>query len=262
MKVIIAKDSNEMSKRAASVITESIRKKPHFVLGLDVSNAIIGTYKELIRLHEEESLEFSRVVTFNLDEYLGLAPSHTQSCRYFMDTNLFNHINVDKRNINIPNGLTKDPQSLCQQYEELIREVAGIDLQVLGLGQDGHIGFNEPGSSLGSRTRIKTLTEQTVKERAQSFEKKEDVPKFAITMGVGTIMEARMCMLLASGKRKAEVLVKAIEGPVSTSIPASMLQLHPNLTVIVDDEAAINLRQKDYYQYVEKMTQQLWSAQI
>ncbi|MCK4436401.1 glucosamine-6-phosphate deaminase, partial [bacterium] len=184
MKVIIAKDYNEMSKRAASIITEGIRKKPHFVLGLDVSNTIIGTYKELIRSHKEGSLDFSRVFTFNLDEYLGLAPNHTQSCRYFMDTNLFNHINIDKRNINIPNGLTKDPQTLCQQYEKLIREVAGIDLQILGLGQDGHIGFNEPGSSLASRTRIKTLTEKTVKDRTQFFEKPEDVSKFAITMGV------------------------------------------------------------------------------
>ena len=262
MKVIIAKGSNEMSKRAASIIAERIRKRPHFVLGLDVSNSIIGTYKELIRLHKEESLDFSRVVTFNPDEYLGLAPNQTQSCRYFMDTNLFNHINIDKRNINIPNGLTKDPQALCRQYEKLIKEVAGIDLQVLGLGQDGHIGFNEPGSSLGSRTRVKTLTEQTVKDRTQVFEKYEDVPKFAITMGVGTIMEARMCMLLASGKRKAEVLVRAIEGPITTSIPASMLQLHPDVTVIVDEEAAIHLKQKDYYQYVEKMTQQLGSAQI
>lgn len=262
MKVIIAKDYNEMSKRAASIITEGIRKKPHFVLGLDVSNTIIGTYKELIRSHKEGSLDFSRVFTFNLDEYLGLAPNHTQSCRYFMDTNLFNHINIDKRNINIPNGLTKDPQTLCQQYEKLIKEVVGIDLQVLGLGRDGHIGFNEPGSSLGSRTRIKTLTQETVKDRAQFFEKSEDVPKFAITMGVGTIMEARMCMLLASGKRKAEILVRAIEGPVTTSIPASMLQLHPNVTVIVDEEAATHLKQKGYYQYVEKMTQQLQSAQI
>ncbi|OIO75420.1 MAG: glucosamine-6-phosphate deaminase [Elusimicrobia bacterium CG1_02_37_114] len=262
MRVIIVKDYDEISKKAASIIAEKIRKKPHFVLGVDVSDTIIGTYKELIQLNKKGNLDFSRVVTFNLDEYLGLAPGHPQSCRYFMDTNLLKQINIDERNIYIPNGLTKDPQLLCEKYEKSIKEVAGIDLQVLGIGTDGHIGFNEPGSSLTSRTRIKTLTEETVKNRTKVFKKSGDVPRFAITMGVGTIMESRMCMLLASGKRKAEILVKAIEGPVTASIPASMLQLHPNVIVIADKEASFNLAQKDYYIYVEKMTKQIGDAQI
>ena len=262
MRVIIVKDYDEISKKAASIIAEKIRKKPHFVLGVDVSDTIIGTYKELIQLNKKGYLDFSRVVTFNLDEYLGLAPGHPQSCRYFMDTNLLKQINIDERNIYIPNGLTKDPQQLCEKYEKSIKEVAGIDLQVLGIGTDGHIGFNEPGSSLTSRTRIKTLTEETVKNRTKVFKKSGDVPRFAITMGVGTIMESRMCMLLASGKRKAEILVKAIEGPVTASIPASMLQLHPNVIVIADKEASFNLAQKDYYIYVEKMTKQIGDAQI
>ena len=262
MRIIITKDYDEMSRRAASIIFEQICNKPHFVLGLDVSDTVIGTYKELIKLNKEERLDFSRVVTFNLDEYLGLASTHRHSCRYFMDTNLFNHINIDKRNIYFPNGLTKDPQILCQQYEKLIKEVAGIDLQVLGIGRNGHIGVNEPGSSLNSRTRIKTLPEETVQNITKVFEKPGGVPRFAITMGLGTIMEARMCMLLASGKRKTEVLVKAIEGPVSSSVPTSILQLHPNAIIIADEEAAADLKQKNYYLYAEKMTQQLGCAQI
>lgn len=262
MKVIIVKDYDQISKKAASIIADAICKKPHFILGLDVSDTLIGIYKELSRLNKEGKLDFSRAATFNLDEYLGLAADHPQSCRYFMDANLFNQINIDKRNIYFPNGLTREPQVLCGQYEKSIKEVAGIDLQVLGIGKDGHIGFNEPGSSLTSRTRIKTLTEDTVKEKAKNFKKPEDIPKFAITMGVGTIMEARECMLLASGKRKAEILVKAIEGPVTSSVPASMLQLHPNAIVIADEEAAVNLNQKDYYVYVEKMSQLLGDAQI
>lgn len=262
MRVIITKDYDEMSKRAISIIVEEIRQKPHFVLGLDVSNTLIGIYKEMTRLNKEEKLDFSRIVTFNLDEYLGLGSDHPQSCRYFMDTNLFNHVNLDKRNINIPNGLTKDPDTLCWKYEKAVKEVAGMDLQVLGIGKDGHIGFNEPGSSLGSRTRIKTLTQETVKERARFFKKEDDVPRFAITMGVGTIMEARMCLLLASGERKADILVKAIEGPVSASVPASIIQHHRHVTVIADEEAAANLKLKKYYRYVEEMTKKLKSARI
>jgi glucosamine-6-phosphate deaminase len=262
MRVIITKDYNEMSRSAALIIAGEITKKPRFILGLDVSDTLIGTYKELIKQHKQGKLDFSRVTTFNLDEYLGVAPGHAHSCRYFMDTNFLKGVNLDERNINIPNGLTRDPQLMCSEYEKLLKELAGIDLQLLGIGKDGHIGFNEPGSSLTSRTRIKTLTEETVKEISKSFKKGETAPRFAITMGVGTIMEAKKCVLLASGKRKANVLVKAIEGPVTASVPASILQLHPNVIIIADKEAAINLKQKKYYQYVEKMTDEIGDAQI
>lgn len=262
MRIIILKDYEELSRRAASIIVEHISKKPHFVLGLDVSDTLIGMYKEFIKLNTAGRLDFSRVVTFNLDEYLGLPADHPHSCRFFMDTHLFHHINIDKRNIYFPNGLTKEPQTLCAQYEKSITEVAGIDLQVLGIGKNGHIGFNEPGSSLTSRTRIKTLPEEAVQDKKRIFEKPGDVPRFAITMGLGTIREARMCMLLASGERKREILVKAIEGPVSSSVPASILQLHPNVTVLADEEAATDLRQKNYYLYAEEMTHQLGCAQI
>ena len=262
MRIIILKDYDEISKRAASIVLDKIHSKPHFVLGLDVSNTLIGTYQELINMNQEERLDFSRVVTFNLDEYLGLSATHPQSCRFFMDTHLFNHINIDKRNIYFPNGLTKDPQSLCRRYEDLIREVAGIDLQLLAVGKNGHIGFNQPGSSLSSRSRIKTLPEEMFQDRMKNFTNPENVPRFAMTMGLGTIMEARMCVMLASGERKAKALVKALEGPVSSSMPASMLQIHPNVLILADEEAAADLKQKDYYLYAEKMTDQLDCAQI
>lgn len=262
MRVIIVKNYDEMSSAAASIIAGEINRKPRFILGLDVSDTLIGTYRELGNLTKRGKLDFSRVTTFNLDEYLGVPPTHTHSCRHFMNINFFKNVNLDGRNINIPNGLTRDPQLMCGEYEKLLKEVAGIDLQLLGIGRDGHIGFNEPGSSLTSRTRIKTLTEETVKEISKSFRKGETVPKFAITMGVGTIMEAKKCILLASGKRKADVLVKAIEGPITSTLPASILQLHPNMIIIADKEASVNLKQKKYYQYVEKMTREIGDAQI
>ena len=262
MRVIIAKNEDAMSKIAAGIIAENIRKKPRLVLGLDVSNTLIGAYNELAAMHKTGKLDFSRVISFNLDEYVGLGHDHPQSCKSFMDKNFFNKVNFDNRNIFIPNGLTKNLHLMCEQYEKNIKEMAGIDLQVLGIGKDGHIGFNESGSSLSSRTRIKTLSEDTVKERSKYFKKKDENPKFAITVGVGTIMESRMCMLLACGKRKTDILVKAIEGPVTTSVPASMLQLHSNVLVVCDEEAGAKLKQKNYYRYVEKMNKLIEVAQI
>jgi len=262
MRVLIVKNAAELGKTAAAVIAREIRRKPRLVLGLDVSNTLLGAYRGLADMHRKENLDFSRVISFNLDEYVGLGADHSYSCRNFMNEHFFNHVNMDNRNINIPNGLTKDLNQMCAEYEWAVKDVAGIDLQVLAIGKDGHLGFNEPGSSLTSRTRIKTLTEKTVREIGGSFKKKSEVPRFAITMGIGTIMESRRCIMLASGKRKASVLVKAIEGPLTTSVPASMLQMHPNVTVIADREAAANLKQKSYYNYVEKMALQIEEAQI
>jgi glucosamine-6-phosphate deaminase len=262
MRIIITKDYEEMCHRAVALVANEIRQKPRLVLGLDVSNTLIGIYKELIQYEKDNKVDFSRVATFNLDEYMGLGGDHEQSCRYFMDTNFFNHINIDRRNIYIPNGLTKDPESTCRQYELAIRELAGIDVQLMAIGSYGHIGFNEPGSSLRSRTRIKTLRPEVVKEKEPLFKGANKVPRFALTMGVGTILEARRCVLLASGKRKAEAVVRALEGPVSTTCPASMLQLHYNSVVILDEEAAANLADKDYYKYVEGMSEHVGDAQI
>ena len=255
MQVFIKKDYEEMSRKAADIlIAEMMKKKEKFVLGLATGNTPLGLYKEIIRRHKEEGLDFSKVITFNLDEYWGLAPDHSQSYRYFMNENLFNQINIKMENTHLPDGLAKDPQAFCEEYEKMIVEAGGIDLQVLGIGGDGHIGFNEPGSSLGSRTRIKTLTEQTIKDNSCFFKNIEEVPKYAITMGTGTITEARTCLFLASGIDKAEVVAKAIEGPITAEITASILQMHRRTIVILDEEVATKLKRKDYYKYAEKMS--------
>ncbi len=246
-----------MSKKAADIVAKMVMEKPDCVLGLATGSTPIGLYKELIRMYKEQGLDFSKVRTFNLDEYYGLAPEHPQSYYYFMYESLFKHINIPLQNVNVPNGLVKNVKAYCLHYEEMIKQAGGIDIQVLGIGGDGHIGFNEPGSSLGSRTRLKTLTEQTVKDNSRFFEKIEDVPRFAITMGVGTIMEARKCILLANGTKKAKVVAQAIEGPVTAQVTASVLQLHPDCVAILDQEAAAELERKEYYTYVERMSQQL-----
>ncbi len=257
MRVIIVKDYKEMSRRAAKVVANRIGKKPDLVLGLATGSTPEGMYSELIRMHKEEELDFSKVRSFNLDEYCGLSPDHPQSYHYFMYDKLFNHINIRPENIYIPKGDVENANISCEWYEKKIKEEGGIDLQILGIGRDGHIGFNEPGSSLGSRTRIKTLTKETIEDNARFFKKGEEVPRYAITMGLGTISEARECLLLASGANKAEAIQKSIEGPVSAEITASLLQLHPRAMIIIDEEADQNLRQKDYYQYAEKMAEKL-----
>ncbi len=257
MRVIIVKDYEEMSRKAAKIVSNRLHRKSDLVLGLATGSTSVGTYKELIKAHKEKGLDFSKVRTFNLDEYCGLSPDHPQSYHYFMWYNLFNHINIKPENIYIPRGEVENAEAFCNWYEEKIKEEGGIDLQVLGIGRDGHIGFNEPGSSLGSRTRIKTLTEETVEDNSRFFERKEDVPRYAITMGLGTIFEARECLLLASGANKAEAVQRCIEGPVSAEITASLLQLRPKVIIIVDEEAAKNLKRKDYYRYAERMAEKL-----
>lgn len=214
-------------------------------------------YQELIRMYKEEGLDFSKVITFNLDEYLGLTPDHPQSYHYFMWENFFKHINIKPENVHIPTGNLEYALEFCEWYEKRIKEVGGIDLQVMGIGRDGHIGFNEPGSSLGSRTRIKTLAPETVEDNSRFFKSKDEVPRYAVTMGVGTIMEARECLLLASGKGKAEAVKACIEGPVTSEITASALQLHPRAIIIVDEEVASLLKRKDYYKYVEETAEKL-----
>jgi glucosamine-6-phosphate deaminase len=254
MRVIIEKDYESVSKQAAQFVAEIARNKPDAVLGLATGSTPIGLYKELIRMHREEKLDFSKVTTFNLDEYYGLAPDHDQSYHYFMHQNLFNFINVPPANIHVPSGLARDVEAYCENYERMIKEAGGIDIQILGIGGDGHIAFNEPGSSLSSRTRLKTLTEETIRDNARFFDHPEDVPCFAITMGVGTILEARKCIMLANGAKKADVIAAAVEGPVTAQITASALQLHSDAIVIVDEEAGSKLRRKDYYLHVERMT--------
>ncbi len=246
MLIIVKENYDEMNKEAARLVADRIRRKPNLVLGLATGSTPVGLYKELIRMHKYEGLDFSKVVTFNLDEYIGLPSTHDQSYRYFMDTNLFNHINIQKSNIHLPDGMAKDIDAFCDWYEEQIKKYGGLDLQVLGIGANGHIAFNEPGSSLGSRTRIKTLTEQTIKDNARFFEKLDDVPKFAITMGVGTIMDAKELILLANKANKADAVKASVEGPITAMCPASIIQMHRKAFVIVDKDAASKLSQEYY----------------
>ena len=250
MEVIITKDYDQMSELAARMIADQILAKPNTVLGLATGSTPIGTYERLVKYYQDGLLDFSKVITFNLDEYVGLPPNHEQSYHYFMHHHLFDHINVNPENIHIPNGMARDIEGFCEWYEAEIKRAGGIDLQLLGIGGDGHIAFNEPVSSLGSRTRLKTLTEKTINDNARFFNSPDEVPRYAITMGVGTIMEAKKVILLASGENKADVVAACVEGPVTAMITASALQLHPHAVIIVDEAAASKLKLKDYYKWV------------
>ncbi|MFA5689834.1 MAG: glucosamine-6-phosphate deaminase [Kiritimatiellales bacterium] len=251
MEVIIQKDAETGSRTAAKIVAQLIKKKPDAVLGLATGSTPLLLYKELIRMHNKDGLDFSGVRTFNLDEYIGLPADHEQSYYRFMHENFFDHINIAPENIHIPDGMTKDIPAFCAKYEKTIIAAGGIDLQVLGIGSDGHIGFNEPVSSFASRTRMKTLTQQTVADNARFFSGDESqVPKHCITMGIGTIMEARMALMLAFGAGKADAIAATIEGPVAAIMPASILQHHPVAKVFIDDAAAGKLKLADYYRWV------------
>lgn len=250
MEVIVQRDYEQMSKLAAQVVVEVLNAKPNAVLGMATGSTPLGLYQELVRLHTEEQLDFSRVTTFNLDEYVGLPVNHPQSYHYFMHENFFRHVNIPRQNINIPSGTTSNYPAFCEWYEQRIAECGGIDVQILGIGADGHIAFNEPTSSLSSRTRLKTLSRQTIDDNARFFDRREDVPIYAITMGVGTILDARKLILVASGQAKAKAVAQAVEGPVTSMVTASALQMHQDATVIVDAEAAAELEMRDYYDFI------------
>jgi glucosamine-6-phosphate deaminase len=262
VRVVIERDAESVGRKAARFIAELVRRKPDCVLGLATGGTPLGTYCELIRLHRDEGLDFSRVTTFNLDEYVGLGPTHPQSYRYFMQSNLFNHINVDASRTYVPDGRALDFEAACRLYEQRIKDAGGIDLQLLGIGADGHIAFNEPGSSLGSRTRLKTLTRETIRDNARFFGGEELVPRLAVTVGVGTILDARRCLLLAVGAGKAAAIRETIEGPVTAQVTASALQLHREVIVVVDEPAAAGLQRRAYYDEVEQSQQLLERGQL
>jgi glucosamine-6-phosphate deaminase len=241
MLVIIKENYDKLSNEAAKVVADRLKKKPNLVLGLATGSTPLGLYKELIRMHKYEGLDFSKVTTFNLDEYVGLPPSHDQSYHYFMQHNFFDSVNINPRYIHVPHGMAKDVSHFCDWYEERIRSFGGIDVQVLGIGANGHIAFNEPGSSLGSRTRIKTLTPVTRDANKRFFQNEEEVPKYAITMGVGTIMDAKELLLVATGGSKAAAIKSSVEGPLTAMCPASIIQMHKEAFVIVDKEAGSDL---------------------
>jgi glucosamine-6-phosphate deaminase len=243
MEVIIQPGAEAATRVAAKIFADTIRHNPSAVLGLATGHTPLQLYRQLV----EMNLDWSRITTFNLDEYVGIPPEHPQSYHAFMREHLLRHINICPENVNIPDGMASDIPASCERYERKIVAAGGIDLQLLGLGTDGHIAFNEPTSSLASRTRIKTLTRQTRKDNAVYFGSLEAVPFHVITMGIGTILEARHCVLLAFGSKKARAIAGAVEGPVSSMNPAATLQMHPKVTVCLDEEAAAKLKQKDYY---------------
>jgi len=231
MNIINANNYEELSRKVAKIIFSQITLKPNSVLGLATGSTPIGIYKQLIEWYKMGDLDFSMVSTVNLDEYCGLAPNNEQSYRYFMDHQLFNYININKENTNVPNGLASDLEQECKRYDQLIESLGGIDLQILGIGHNGHIGFNEPDKSFAKGTHVVDLDEVTIKANARFFDKIEDVPRQAITMGIQSIMNAKKIILVANGSDKEDIVNKAIYGPITPEVPASVLQLHPDLTV-------------------------------
>lgn len=263
MLLILKPDKEQLGREGARIVASAIRRNPSIRLGLATGSTMLTFYKELVRLHREEALDFSGIVSFNLDEYLGLPPTHAESFHYFMHQNLFRYVNARPENIHIPDGtIPENYDRYCSAYEQSIRDAGGIDLQILGIGRNGHIGFNEPTSSLGSRTRLKVLTKETIDDNRKSFGPGEKVPECAITMGIGTILEARRILLLASGSSKATSIAQAIEGPVTASVTASALQHHPDVTFIVDPDAGANLKHHDYYARVLRLTSELTPERI
>jgi len=251
MEVIIVRDAKEGSRLGAAVVARLVREKPVAVLGLATGSTPLALYGELARLHRDEGLDFSRVTTFNLDDYLGLPHEHPASVHRFMNEHLFAHVDLTAERIHMPDNDPERVPAAGAAYERAIADAGGLDLQILGLGVDGHIGFNEPGSSLGSRTRIKTLAPATLKANAYLFGgDPAQVPAHVITMGIRTILESRACLMLAFGAKKADAVAHMVEGPLTAMLPASALQLHPSVKVIVDEDAAIRLARADYYRFV------------
>ena len=256
MRVVILPSELKASNFAANIIGKFISEKEKAVLGLATGSSTILTYKALIKKYEQREISFKTVTTFNLDEYMGLHPDHPQSYRHYMNSNLFNHIDINYKNVFIPECFDDDYVKSCENYESLLKRHGGIDIQVLGIGTNGHIGFNEPTSSLSSRTRVKTLTQNTLENNSRFFKENETQPSLAITVGIGTIMEAKQILLLGLGKYKSTAIAEVIEGPVSSFFPGSILQQHKNVIVVVDKHAASDLKLYDYYIHTEKMHQE------
>jgi len=252
MFVKVERDYASMSQRGARIVAEVVRQKPNAVLGLATGSTPEGLYAELIRIAKDEAIDFSEVTTFNLDEYEGLPAAHPQSYSTFMWENLFTELGLREEQTNLLSGMATDPAMECVEYEQRIREAGGIDIQVLGIGADGHIAFCEPGYSLAGRTSVVALHPQTIADNARFFDNEEHVPRRALSMGVGTILEARCCLILANGENKAASWAKMIEGSVSAQITASALQLHPWAVAISDTTAASKLSDLSYYQHIDR----------
>jgi len=258
VEIVVLPDSESVAEFSANIVVELMRKKPAAVLGLATGSTPIALYQHLVERYRSEDVSFSEVVTFNLDEYLGLDPSNPQSYRSFMNSQLFDHVDIDLRNTHLPHcEEAQNPRKVGAAYEREISHAGGIDLQILGIGANGHIGFNEPTSSLRSRTRVKTLTERTVQDNSRLFKPHEAQPQLAMTMGIATILEARQLVLMATGESKAHSVRQAIEGPLSAMCPASALQLHENVVFILDEDAACELEGLAYYRWAHAKNQLL-----
>ena len=237
MRIYRAADYKGMSRRAANIISAHVILKPDCVLGLATGSTPVGAYQQLVEWYNKGDLSFAEVRSVNLDEYVGLSPYHEQSYRYFMQTNLFDHIDIKPENTNVPNGLAFDAAAECERYNQVIRDLGGIDLQLLGLGHNGHIAFNEPGDGFELETHTVDLTESTIEANKRFFASADEVPRRAFTMGIKSIMQARSILLIVNGEAKADILCRALTGPVTPEVPASVLQLHPNVTVVGDAAA-------------------------
>ena len=250
MNVVICASESAVTQYAYTFVRDRMNRKRYRVLGLPTGSTPLRLYCALVEGYKRGEVDFGDVHTFNLDEYLGLPPDHPQSYRCFMQTNLFSHINLKSENIHFLSGLPADIEAECENYERAIHDLGGLKLQILGIGRDGHIGFNEPTSSLASRTRDKTLTRATIEDNRRFFEKDEEVPRWALTMGVGTILEAREILLLATGRAKADAIAAMVEGPLTAMCSASALQMHPRVTVVIDETAAAKLNHDEYYRWM------------
>lgn len=237
MKIISAPDYAAMSRKAANIISAQVILKPDSVLGLATGSTPVGVYRQLAEWYHQGDLDFTRVRTVNLDEYCGLSPEHPQSYRHYMETHLFSQINIQPVNTHLPNGLASDPKAECTRYDQLIADLGGIDLQLLGIGHNGHIGFNEPDEAFGKTTHQVRLNPRTVEANARFFEHAGEVPQFAFTMGIRAIMHAKKILLVVNGSDKADILRQALTGPVTPAVPGSILQLHPDVTVVADESA-------------------------
>ncbi|MCJ8314231.1 MAG: glucosamine-6-phosphate deaminase [Saccharospirillaceae bacterium] len=257
MKIVILKDASAVAKYSAAIFIKQIQNKADCVLGFATGSTPVDMYNELINAYKNRQVSFDQVSSFNLDEYLGLSGDHQQSYRFFMNDKLFDHIDIDLAKTTVPPGDSKNPIDACAHFERKIIECGGIDIQLLGLGRNGHIGFNEPSSSLSSRTRIKTLKQQTINDNARFFKDETFQPHLAITMGIGTILEARKIVLLATGKNKAQAIADTIQGPITAQCPASALQLHANTVIVIDELAASKLTNIDFFKHIERENQKL-----
>jgi glucosamine-6-phosphate deaminase len=246
MKIIAATDYCSMSRKAANIISAQVILYPDSILGLATGSTPLGVYQQLVEWYKKGDIDFSRIKTFNLDEYCSLSPEHEQSYYYYMNANFFNQINIRRKNIHIPDGTAENLERECKRYDNLIVELGGIDLQLLGIGHTGHIGFNEPDQAFDKMTHRVELSQQTLEANARFFGSINEVPRFALTLGIKAIMQSKKILLVVSGGDKADILYQSLYGPITPSVPASIIQLHPNLTVIADQASLCTISRLVY----------------